>query len=47
MVDVIKESHDNKEDKPPVFKSWKAVYAIVLGFLVFTIAMLYWFKISY
>jgi len=31
------------EERPPIFKSWKTWYALVIGFLFFLIACFYLF----
>ncbi len=30
-----------EEDKPPVFRSWQTLYALVIGALVFQIVLFY------
>jgi Mg2+ and Co2+ transporter CorA len=33
----------NKENKPPLFKNWTYWYAVVLGFLILLITLIYFF----
>jgi len=35
------------EDRPPLFRSWSAVYALVLGFEAFLILLFHLFTRSY
>lgn len=35
------------DDRPPVFRSWSAVYALVLGFLGFLVFLFYLFTRHY
>lgn len=34
---------EQKEEKPPILKSWRNIYLLVLGFLVFQIVLFYFF----
>ena len=33
----------NNENKPPLFKNWTSWYAVVLGFLILLIILIYFF----
>lgn len=42
------ENHsDTSSEKPPVFKSWKRWYVLVLGVLVLQIILYYWLTRSF
>jgi hypothetical protein len=36
-------SGEKRDERPPVFSTWRAVYAFVLGFLALVIGALYLF----
>ena len=37
----------SEEDKPPFFKTWQGMYALVLGNLLFMILIFYWITASF
>ncbi len=38
---------DNLDDKPPVFKSWRTWYLLVLGALFIQIILYLWLTLTY
>ena len=39
----MKQSGDEEEEKPPIFRGWNQLYAAVLAFLVVVIIFFDWF----
>jgi hypothetical protein len=39
--------HSNIEEGPPFFKSWNAIYRMVIAVLVLLILLFYWFSVSF
>ncbi len=38
---------ENKESLPPIFSTWKQLYAVLVAYLVVLIILFYWFTVSY
>jgi hypothetical protein len=47
MPDEADKERRIMEDRPPVFRTWSAVYALVLGFLAFLVVLFHLFTRHY
>jgi len=40
-------ANENNEGLPPIFKTWKQLYTVLIAYLIMLILLFYWFTLSF